>query len=185
MGFKFPDVTKPETLEKKYGGKISKDGLALMRGLLEMDPKERISAKQALMHPFFDGLRTQAEEDEIAKNREKGLKRVESSTNPRNGTMSRNDQSRSRSGLRNNKMIKGNVNPKRFNQHSDPLQDMNNKSRSLGRKTNEKNQMILNQNMPYGQMNNIRDSSVSNTSNQNGSGFASYTSNGGKKSNFG
>lgn len=39
--------------------------------------------------------------------------------------------------------------------------------------------------MPYGQMNNIRDSSVSNTSNQNGSGLASYASNGGKKSNFG
>jgi cyclin-dependent kinase-like len=91
MGFKFPDVTKPETLEKKYGTKISKEGLALMRGLLIMDPKERISAKAALMHPFFDGLRTQAEEDEIAKNREKGLKRVESSTGPRNGTMTRND----------------------------------------------------------------------------------------------
>jgi len=91
------------------------------------------------MHPFFDGLRTQAEEDQIIKDREKGLKRVESSTNPRNGTMSRNDQSRSRSGLRNNKIIKGNANQKRFNQQSDPIQDMSNKSRSLGRKNNEKN----------------------------------------------
>lgn len=46
--------------------------------------------------------------------------------------------------------------------------------------------MILNQNMPYGQNNNIRDSSVSNTSNPNGSSsLATYTSNGGKKSNYG
>jgi hypothetical protein len=52
--------------------------------------------------------------------------------------MSRNDQSRSRSGLRNNKIIKGTANQKRFNQQSDPIQDMSNKSRSLGRKNNEK-----------------------------------------------
>lgn len=46
--------------------------------------------------------------------------------------------------------------------------------------------MILNQNLPYGQINNIRDSSVSNTSNPNGSSsLATYTSNGGKKSNYG
>ena len=78
-----------------------------MRGLLEMDPNQRLSAKQALMHPFFDGLRTQQEEEQVHKDRAT-LKRVESSTGPRmNGTMSRNgDHSRSRSGLRNNKMIK-------------------------------------------------------------------------------
>ena len=60
------------------------------------------------MHSFFDGIRTVADEEFLMKEREKSLKRVESSTNPRNaGTMSRNgDQSRSRSGLRNNKLIK-------------------------------------------------------------------------------
>jgi len=60
------------------------------------------------MHPFFDGLRTAQEEEHIFKEREKVLKRVESGNNPRNGTLSRNgDQSRSRSGLRNNKVVKG------------------------------------------------------------------------------
>jgi len=54
---------------------------------------------------------------------------------------------------------------------------MNNKSRSLGRKQNDKNQMLMNQaNMPYGHTNNIRDSSVSNNSNPNGSSLAAYTS---------
>jgi serine/threonine protein kinase len=99
-------VTKPETIDKKYAGKLSKEGLELMQGLLMMDPKDRFTAKQALMHQFFDGLRTAAEEEQIIRDREKSLKRVESSTNPRvTGTMSRNgDQSRSRSGLRNNKL---------------------------------------------------------------------------------
>jgi len=30
-----------------------------------MDPRDRLTAKQALMHPFFDGLRTSAEEEQI------------------------------------------------------------------------------------------------------------------------
>jgi serine/threonine protein kinase len=94
-----------------------------MEGLLQMDPKDRLTTKQALMHPFFDGLRTATEEEQIIKERERelSLKRTESSTNPRGaGTMSRNgDQSRSRSGLRNNKIVKGGpiTNQKRFNQN--------------------------------------------------------------------
>lgn len=63
MGFKFPDVTKPETVSKKYAGKLSKEGFSIMEGLLAMDPKDRLSAKQALMHPFFDGLRSASEEE--------------------------------------------------------------------------------------------------------------------------
>jgi len=42
---------------------MSSQGLELMSGLLEMDPRDRLTAKQALMHPFFDGLRTSAEEE--------------------------------------------------------------------------------------------------------------------------
>ena len=44
-GYKFPNVTKPETLEKKYGGKMPREGLDLMSGLLAMDPKDRLTAK--------------------------------------------------------------------------------------------------------------------------------------------
>jgi cyclin-dependent kinase-like len=38
IGLKFPDVSKPETLEKKYTGKLSTKALSLMIGLLKMDP---------------------------------------------------------------------------------------------------------------------------------------------------
>jgi len=33
-----------------------------MNGLLKMDPKERLTAKEAIAHPYFDGCRN--EEDE-------------------------------------------------------------------------------------------------------------------------
>lgn len=33
-----------------------------MEGLLKLDPKERMSSKDALSHPFFDGLRNESEE---------------------------------------------------------------------------------------------------------------------------
>lgn len=114
------------------------------------------------------------------------MHRLESSKNPRNnGTMSRNgDQSRSRSGLRNNNKIKANQlgNQKNIYNKNDPINnDIQNKSRSLGRKTNEK-QNIIN-NMPYQNPNtNIRDSSVSNTSNPAGnSSLATYNSVTGKQ----
>lgn len=54
---KFPDVSKPETLDRKYIGKMSKQALAFVKALLKMDPKERLASEQALMHPYFDGLR--------------------------------------------------------------------------------------------------------------------------------
>jgi len=154
-----------------------------MQGLLVMDPKDRLTAKQALMHPFFDGLRSQEEDMHIQKERERGLKRVESSTNQRaGGTMSRSgDQSRSRSGLRNNKIIKP-TNKQRF-QPDNTVSEITNKSRSLGRKQTDKASMLS---MPYGQSTNIRDSSVSNNSNPTGSSLAAYTSaaNGSNKSKF-
>ena len=71
-------MTRPETLSKKYSAKLNTEGLELLAGLLEMDPKERFSAKEALMHTYFDGLRTSEEEDLILKEREKVLRRVDS-----------------------------------------------------------------------------------------------------------
>lgn len=57
IGIKFPDVSKPETLEKKYLGKLSKKALSFMKACLKMDPTQRITAAEALQHPYFEGLR--------------------------------------------------------------------------------------------------------------------------------
>jgi cyclin-dependent kinase-like len=44
IGLKFPDVSKPETIEKRYLGKVSKVALSLITGLLIMDPYQRLTA---------------------------------------------------------------------------------------------------------------------------------------------
>lgn len=58
MGFKFPELSKPETLEKKYVGKMSSKALDLLRGMLNMVPEERLTALQCLAHPYFEGMRS-------------------------------------------------------------------------------------------------------------------------------
>ena len=45
VGLKFPDISKPETLEKKYSGKLSKNALSLMIGLLQLNPGDRLSGE--------------------------------------------------------------------------------------------------------------------------------------------
>jgi cyclin-dependent kinase-like len=55
-GLKFPDMSKPETLQKKYMGKILKRPLALMKALMAMDPAIRPTAQQCLTNPYFEGM---------------------------------------------------------------------------------------------------------------------------------
>ena len=56
-GLKFPDVSHPETLEKRYKGVMNKLEIDIVKGLLEMDPKKRLTALEALHHPYFDEIR--------------------------------------------------------------------------------------------------------------------------------
>ena len=58
IGFKFPgSMQNPETLEKRYVGKLSAKALSLMNGMLKMDPEERLTAIECLAHPYFEGIR--------------------------------------------------------------------------------------------------------------------------------
>lgn len=57
VGVKLANVTKPETIEKRYLGKITKKGLSFLKLLLKMNPGERPSAGEAVMHSYFDDLR--------------------------------------------------------------------------------------------------------------------------------
>lgn len=61
LGLKFPDMSRPETLEKRYVGKLTKKALSFMKSLLVMDPAKRPTANETLANPFFDGLREEYE----------------------------------------------------------------------------------------------------------------------------
>lgn len=55
-GLKFPDMSKPETLQKKYVGKMSKKAINFMKSMLSMEPLDRPSASDCLDNPYFDGV---------------------------------------------------------------------------------------------------------------------------------
>jgi serine/threonine protein kinase len=55
-GLKFPDMSRPETLQKKYVGNLSKRAMHFMQGLLSMSPADRPTSEDALNHSYFQGL---------------------------------------------------------------------------------------------------------------------------------
>jgi len=48
-----PDICKPKYLNLDYNSQLFKDGMHLLQRMLEVDPANRISAAEALKHPFF------------------------------------------------------------------------------------------------------------------------------------
>ena len=52
-GNKLLDVQKPETLEKRYMGKLSKVAINFMKGLLDLNPKTRLVGDKVFSHPYF------------------------------------------------------------------------------------------------------------------------------------
>lgn len=58
-------VMKPETLERRYYGKLSKSALSFMKGLLKLDFRERLSSNEVLNHPYFEDLRAEDSECNI------------------------------------------------------------------------------------------------------------------------
>jgi cyclin-dependent kinase-like len=63
MGLKFPDMSRPETLQKKYVGKVGKREMDFMKSVLQMKPKNRMNAKSSLEHPFFESIRPKVVEE--------------------------------------------------------------------------------------------------------------------------
>ncbi|KAM3127600.1 hypothetical protein pb186bvf_020305 [Paramecium bursaria] len=57
VGMKFHEINRPETLEKKFSGKLSLKAISFLKGVLKMDPNKRLTAIEALEHTYFDGLR--------------------------------------------------------------------------------------------------------------------------------
>ncbi|XP_019647531.1 PREDICTED: probable cyclin-dependent kinase 9 isoform X1 [Branchiostoma belcheri] len=53
-GLKFPAVSEPITLERRYHNIINSVTLDFMAGVLRLDPKERLSIEQCLEHPAFE-----------------------------------------------------------------------------------------------------------------------------------
>lgn len=55
-GYSFPSVRSPETLNQRYFGKLPKVGINFLNSLVQLDPAKRLSSRQCLEHPYFEGL---------------------------------------------------------------------------------------------------------------------------------
>jgi cyclin-dependent kinase-like len=56
VGLKFPDMSKPETLMKRYVGKLMKPAMNFMKSVLVMEPSLRLTSAEAGKHSYFEGL---------------------------------------------------------------------------------------------------------------------------------
>ena len=52
-------MSRPETLQKKYMGRLAKSALLFMKSLLCMDPELRPNTLASLNHPYFEDLNQQ------------------------------------------------------------------------------------------------------------------------------
>ena len=65
-GLRFPDMRAPETLQKKYVGKLAKRALNFMKACLAMEPKERPTSLDILNNGYFDEIRAMNANNENA-----------------------------------------------------------------------------------------------------------------------
>ena len=56
QGKRLLNIVNPETLERRYLGKLSKNAINFMKGLLELDPKKRLNGETVFKHPYFKSL---------------------------------------------------------------------------------------------------------------------------------
>jgi len=57
LGIQFPDVSRPETLEKRYLRRMLKAQMQLLKGVLVMEPRRRLSAREMLRMSWFEGIK--------------------------------------------------------------------------------------------------------------------------------
>jgi cyclin-dependent kinase-like len=64
LGLKFPDMTRPETLQRKYVGKLTKRAYSMMALFVKMNPKDRPTASECLDNAYFHGLKEEYDKED-------------------------------------------------------------------------------------------------------------------------
>lgn len=57
LGIQFPDVSRPETLEKRYVRRMPKLQMQVLKAVLVMEPTRRLTARDGLRMPWFEGIK--------------------------------------------------------------------------------------------------------------------------------
>ena len=66
-GKKLLEVSRPESLERKYMGKLGPTAIDFMKGLLQLDPKKRLNGETVFKHKYFSCFMKDEENNEKKK----------------------------------------------------------------------------------------------------------------------
>ncbi|RLN73724.1 hypothetical protein BBJ28_00023262 [Nothophytophthora sp. Chile5] len=55
-GLKIPEVKLPETLYRRFSGRVSKVAINFLESTIQQCPENRLTSDECLKHPYFDGL---------------------------------------------------------------------------------------------------------------------------------
>lgn len=55
-GLKIPELKPPETLYRRFCGRLSKKATNFLESVFKLCPEDRLTSEECLRHPYFDGL---------------------------------------------------------------------------------------------------------------------------------
>ena len=152
------NVQNPETLERKYFGKLNKQAISFMRGLLELDPKKRLNGISVFQHPYFAKL---VSSDTQFQNEYKNEYKSKSPGEKTNKNNNKNDDDKlSQNFGQNNQILKIKIVQANKSNFKKALNNKNNEPSNAEIKNNNSNKNDVNKN-------NINKSSVMNVDNEN------------------
>ena len=113
------NVPKPETLEKKYMGKLGPTAIDFMKGLLELDPKKRLNNETVFKHEYFISIINEEKNSQQKKEINKEKNEEEKNNKNKNNNKESNNKENidnSNKGKNNNEIInKENINKEILN----------------------------------------------------------------------
>ena len=148
------NVTKPETLQRRYMGKLNKVDISFMKGLLELDPKKRLNGKTVFSHPYFEvfeGKKTNLIKKNSSilmseRNIHNSSVDEEKRKNKNNENNNKQQQNNGNSELLKIKIIQPNINQNNCYSHSIPNKNINNINKEMNENPNENNIILLQNN---------------------------------------
>ena len=101
-------VNKPESLERRYMGKLGPTAIDFMKGLLQLDPKKRLNSETVFKHKYFACfMKDEQKEKEKEKEKEKIINNINNSQMSNNNKENENKNIKKENN-NNNEQIKDN-----------------------------------------------------------------------------
>ena len=175
------NVMKPETLQRRYMGKLNKTDISFMKGLLELDPKKRLNGNTVFSHPYFEiyegkknnlikknsshFLSAHNINTAIIEEEKRNISKNKNNENNNNNNKKTEQQNNNNSELLKIKIIQPNNNQTNCYSHSIPNSNKNIINKELMDNTNDNNLIVVQNNSNT--ISNINNNQENNNENNN------------------